>query len=584
MGALLARAAAGMVLYAGLVTWLTWPLAARAATHLPAPFPLISFDTLYAAWALAWQSHALVTAPTRLFEANIYHPDPHALFYGPMGLGALPYFLPPFVVTGNPALAFNLTFLTCATLTATSLHLVAWRWTGSHLAGFVAAATFLATPWSLRGWGTVTPNYAVLQYFPLILLVLSMGARARGVALAVLIVLQGLADLYVAGALLVPLGLLVLVRLVRPSVRHAGARLLGAVAVGGAVVAVGYAGQIAIRLANPDLAHQTNWLLPAAPIRLPSGLLGRDQPTAVPVAALVLVALGLVVRLLAGRRRDDGADLRRAGWAQAGFWVLVGTLISLTPVVVWQGRPITLPQGHLAAWLPAFRVLRVPARLGLGALIGLALLAGLAFAECARVLGAGAGRGLLARLGPPVLAVVVAGAMYDAWARGLYRPGARRAAATTPSYRVVPAPTLEPAIAAALRARDGPLLVLPVGRQGTGAGRHAYAMYESIFHWRPLLNGYSSYWPAGFPDRMALARQLPDREALAELRRRTGLATILVRTKPTMPLPPSWLMSGSGAGVRLVAVGGRSVLLAVEDPRDPPAGRARRRGGRRSVP
>jgi hypothetical protein len=54
-------------------------------------------------------------------------------------------------------------------------------------------------------------------------------------------------------------------------------------------------------------------------------------------------------------------------------------------------------------------------------------------------------------------------------------------------------------------------------------------MYKSIFHWRPLVNGYSSYWPERFPARMALARRLPDRAALAALREETGVDLVLVR-------------------------------------------------------
>jgi hypothetical protein len=53
-------------------------------------------------------------------------------------------------------------------------------------------------------------------------------------------------------------------------------------------------------------------------------------------------------------------------------------------------------------------------------------------------------------------------------------------------------------------------------------------MYRSIYHGRALLNGYSGYWPAGFEERMALARRLPDPAALALLARDTGLEMILV--------------------------------------------------------
>src|SRR4030095_11477317 len=93
----LACAGTTVVLYAAAVAWLTWPLALRMATHLSAVWVATRFDTLYAAWALAWESHALATAPTALPDANIYHPTPRALFYGPTAFGALPFFAPTFL-------------------------------------------------------------------------------------------------------------------------------------------------------------------------------------------------------------------------------------------------------------------------------------------------------------------------------------------------------------------------------------------------------------------------------------------------------------------------------------------------------
>ncbi|TMB12981.1 MAG: hypothetical protein E6J71_23440 [Deltaproteobacteria bacterium] len=82
-----------------------------------------------------------------------------------------------------------------------------------------------------------------------------------------------------------------------------------------------------------------------------------------------------------------------------------------------------------------------------------------------------------------------------------------------------------------LRTPGGPLLELPAMRlsgPALDAPANTRAMYRSIFHWRPLLNGYGGYWPAGFPELMALARELPDAEALAQLRRETRLELLLV--------------------------------------------------------
>src|SRR5262245_60792952 len=114
-----AVAAATLLGYGALVVWLTWPLGADLATHLP-NMPPARMDTLHSLWVLSWESHALATHPARFLEANVYAPAPHALLYSTMGLATLPYFTPMFLATGNPVLAANLAFLGCVVLAAWS--------------------------------------------------------------------------------------------------------------------------------------------------------------------------------------------------------------------------------------------------------------------------------------------------------------------------------------------------------------------------------------------------------------------------------------------------------------------------------
>jgi hypothetical protein len=82
-------------------------------------------------------------------------------------------------------------------------------------------------------------------------------------------------------------------------------------------------------------------------------------------------------------------------------------------------------------------------------------------------------------------------------------------------------------------------------------------MYRSVHHWRPLLNGYGSYWPRGFPAIMETARRVPDRDALARLRRETGLRTVLVDRRHLRPEDRrQWdrvLRAPAHSGLRLVA-------------------------------
>jgi hypothetical protein len=501
------RALSALPAFALLVLAATWPLGAHPGSLLADVQPACRFDAIYSMWVLAWQSHALADAPWTLLDANIYWPTPHALFYGPTGVGALPLFAPVFLTTENPVLALNVTFLGGVVLTAWSLHLVVVHWTDRWLAGFVAGACFLATRWVLWSWIPTAPHHAVLYWLPLIVLLASTPATSfrEAALLGAVVALQGAVDIvYVAPALFVPLGLLATVRLVNARTRAAGVRLAGALALAAIALAPLYVAALEVRLANPGLAEQTLWKHPGLPpILLPWSYLAANYPTALPAAAFALIAVGVW-------RRRDTAPVE--AWRHAAFWTITGVVMATSPVVMWRWQTFTLPH----ASLPIYEVIRAPGRLGVVALIGGSLLTGLGFAACVR--GASALRAL-------TVAVVALGGMYVGYRNGL---GWSDHAALPPAYVTQQPPAPDAKIGLALRNGSGPVLEVPTSVYGKLPGRHVRAMFRSIMHWRPLLNGYASYWPAGFEERMALADRLPDPDALATLRRETGLTTIVV--------------------------------------------------------
>src|SRR5262245_31635453 len=106
---------------------------------------------------------------------------------------------------------------------------------------------------------------------------------------------------------------------------------------------------------------------------------------------------------------------------------------------------------------------------------------------------------------------------------------------------------------------------------------HAPAMYRSTYHWQPLLNGYGSYWPDGFVERMRLAVRLPDPAAVRALRRETGLEFILARVHDHLPIDEdlakeraAWLdlvQRGGRPDLRLVAADDSLALFRVTDER-----------------
>ncbi len=538
-------------LYLGLVAWLTWPLATSLGTRVPATTMWWMFDARFEIWALAWESHALVTAPTRLAHANIYHPTPYALFYGPPGFGALPYFAPVFLATGNPALAINVTFLVSIALTAWALHLVVARWTGSNVAGFVAACAFLANRWLLWAWVPGVPQYSVLQFFPLIVL---LASRVRVSAwLVPLVVFQSLVDpLYIAPAVFAPLGVLAIGRLIRRDTRSGGWRLVGLLGLALLALTPVAAGFLAVRRLTPHLDSQTPYAF-RPDVAVPPLVFGVLGSTDVPTPALAVILLGGLAFLLRRRAAEPGV---RTGWAHAALWAAVGIYIALPPRVLLDGWSLRLPQW----WLPITRYWRTSANLGTAGLMGLALLTGLAFAECARLVSRPAVPARLRPLARSALAALLLGALYAAYQLG--RDPIFPRPPLPSSYPLgVPLMPTSPLLAI-LRRPGGPLLELPANN----IMQAAQAMYGSIFHWRPLLNGYASYWPEGFAERMALARRLPDADALATLRAETGLELILVHANWGEPKRAAWLELADRGGredVRLLARDGSDLLFIV---------------------
>ncbi len=558
-------------------------------------------DVWFSAWVLAHMSRALVSGPLSIPDAGIYYPTPDTLFYGPAPWGAIPYFLPTFVLTGNPALALNLMFLGCLALTAWATHLVVHHWTTSHAAGVVAASTFLSTRWVLWSFVSCVPYYAVLLYFPLLVLLTARPSQSVGKALRVVpvLVLQCLTSVYVAVAALIPVAVLAVARLTRPVTRAAGVRLSAALAVSMLLLLPFYGPYLLIRRANSALDRQTFWPV-TLESEMPFGPFSYGSPVAVPLPAFVVIAAGAL--LLARRRVESGATIpavEKVPWRGAAFWSVTGVLISLSPVVHWNGHVVELPHATINAWLPFYDVIRTPARLGVAGLFGLAVLAGVAFAECLRA----AGRLTKSTYASPFLTLLVLALMNVEYAYGTALPflGALRsqtyfAHITRPDrlfhvpaqwlvmgalprfYPLVSAIAPESALIGALRERRGPLLEVPTTDETIEAGLEtpggsaylqARAMYRSIFHRRPLLNGYSSYWPAPFEGRMDLARRLPDSAALQALRAETDLDSIVVHfAELSRPERRRWapiLYAKGCAGLRLMGRFGNDAVFQVVD-------------------
>jgi hypothetical protein len=537
---------------------------------------------------LAYQSDALRSAVTGLEHGSIFHPTTNAVFYDESAWGALPFFLPVFVASENPTLALNVTLLASLALTAWTLHLVIVRWTGVTIGGVVAAWMFLMTPWVLRQFVLCAPSHAIVFYFPAIIALAARSIRSRAETwgLGVLVALQSLSNPYVATAVLAPLLGVIAIRVggallaASPAAaelrRRNAAQLATVVACALLVLLVAHSGQIAVRFANPALSEQTHWprTVDRRRTELPFGPLGQGTPTGVPIAGLIVI--GVAALCARGPRSAAAPSPLAHAWRHATYWAVVGTTISLTPVVLWRGEPLRLPHALLHDLTPIYEMLRAPKRLGIAGLMGLCLLSGLAVAEVRRRLSAAGATRAATPVTWALAAVVIVGAYVGIPPRSFTRalPATTHALAgrphSAPQLRLRPAPRSSPRVIEWLRSRPGPVLELPVRTRGLAGAitPHVEAMYRAIFHRQPILNGYHGYWPAAFPARMTLAARLPDADALAALRRETGVATVLVHVANlSAPARVRWerlANAGAGDGLRLLAREDDVVVFAVE--------------------
>lgn len=129
--------------YLALTVAATWPLATRLTSAVAVDLG----DSLFTAWVIDWVSAHLVRiasgdvgAWAALWQAPIFAPSPDTLTYSEPFIGQAALALPARWL-GGPIAAYNLTLIATFALTALTAHGLGHRYTGSHLAGVVAAVT-----------------------------------------------------------------------------------------------------------------------------------------------------------------------------------------------------------------------------------------------------------------------------------------------------------------------------------------------------------------------------------------------------------------------------------------------------------
>ena len=518
------RFARSAALFAGLAVVMTWPqarvLGSSAQDHQ---------DVYFNMWRFAWFAHALAGAPSHLLDGNIFYPEPRALtFSDAMPLEAC-IAAPLLWAHVPPVLVHNLLLLTGIVLSAAGIFVLASTLTGSPGAGVVAGVIFAFVPYRFEHYMHMELQWTIWTPWAFWALhrVFQQGRLRDGALVGLFTALQFFSSIYygIFLATVLALSSVLLLCASRTGARRKLVSLALAAALAAAMLApyvIPYARtrqhvgsrspeqvlEFGARASSYLVATDTNLLYGVR-----SAPRGRPERRLFPgVLALLLAVTGLLLR-----RPTDTAIVYCLN-AVAAFEMSLGL----------RGYSFTFLYDHV----PFFTALRAPARLGILVVFFLALLAAYGYAAL---------EAAIPRRGARALAAGIVGLLLlEYWVAPL---------------RLVPFPNAAPPLYAWLASQPrGIVAEFPMPRPDTLPGEEARYAFMSTFHWMPLLNGYSGYYPPSYLSLLNEVRRFPDEESIALLRRR-GVRYVVVHMSLYPPDRAGTVLTEAAANPALREIG-----------------------------
>jgi hypothetical protein len=478
--------------YLVLTVVMTWPQAAHIITHAHG-----HYDVYFNMWRIAWIAHALTSQPLRLFDANIFYPEPRTLTYSDAMLVEGVLGTPLLAIGLPPVLVHNLLLLGAIVASATGVFVLTRDLTGSATAGFVSGIIFAFVPYRFDHFMHLELQWTMWMpwAFWAVHRILDGGGWKYGALLGVLVSLQMLSSIYY-GVFLVPLlGLVTFVilvpRLWKRAVTVRDVAPLGLGAAIGLVMCGLYAQPyLATKREVRGRAEDEIRLYSARPWSYLSATPGnllygkvfarRSRPE------LRLFPGGLAILLaIVGLARKNAAVIR------IGYLVAIAAAYDFS--LGFEGYSYPFIVQHVTA-LNGFRAL---ARAGIFVILFVTVLAGYGY-EALDSERRGIGRRIL-------FAIIVITLLVE--------------------YRVEPLPLERypnepPALYTWLAQQPkGIVAELPMPFLDHWPGPDPRISYMSIFHWRPLVNGYSGYLPTSYALRLDAVREFPDGSSVDYLRK-----------------------------------------------------------------
>ena len=476
------------LLFVLLTVAMTWPQTAHLATHARG-----HDDVYFNLWRLRWFAHALAAAPARLFDGNIFYPERGALTLSDAMLVEGVVASPLLWAGVPPVLVHNLLLLGAIIVSALGMFVLARHLTRSPAAGLVAGVIFAFVPYRFEHYMHMELQWTMWIPWAFWALdrALATGARRDGILCGLFVALQMLSSIYYGIFLALLLGLAAALLLLPLRGREL-ARAVGSLALGAIVAAM-----ICAAYAMPYLqtrekvggrpgeqiamfsARASNYLVATPENRLYGRMLerrGAPERRLFPgFAALLLAFSGLLLRV-------PGAT---------AIAYLVAMLAAFELSLGVRGYSYVFLHAHV----PVFDGLRAPARFGIFAVFFLAALAAFGYAILESALRRGWRRVLSAA------SVIVLLAEY--WVAPL---------------ALVPYPNRAPPLYDWLaRQPPGVVAELPMPAPEHLAGPEPERAYMSTFHWKPIVNGYSGYFPPSYLQRLERMRGFPDDRAFRQL-------------------------------------------------------------------
>ena len=512
------------LLFTALTLVVTWPqamhLGTQAADH---------YDVFFNMWRFGWFAHALVKAPASLLDGNIFHPERRTLTFSDAMPVESALAAPLLWLSVPPVLVHNLILLLGIILSGAGMFVLAREVTGSRLAGLVAGMIFSFAPYRFEHYMHMELQWTVWMpwAFWALYRAVTTGRLRFGLLTGLFLTLQMLSSIYygVFLAALLPIAAAVLFATVREApVRRSAAALLA-----GALVAAVLCG------------------IYAAPYRETRELVGArsidevEQFSATPASYLAASP----TNFLYGRTSDSlGGQERRL------FPGALALMLAVAGLVLRPRAPVAA--ASLACGLLAFDL-----SLGPNGLLYEAVYRHVTLFHAFRA---------IARLGVFVLFFVALLAAHGTAVITRPLPPPRRRAAGAvlcgillAEYWVAPLPLVAypnepPDIYRLLESQPfGIVAEFPLP-SNVEPGDEPRIIYASTFHWKPLLNGYSGYYPPSYKHRRIRLRAFPAPHTIGRLRKE-GVRYVIVHSTGYPPVELERVLASLTANPHLIELG-----------------------------